>query len=257
MNLMEMADYLLKNLLEEKRKYGRIAIPKDIEEKKILIRHLMNIREAFPVSDDFLNIQDKYLKTINNKITDVDNLKPVSIDSRLILWLGDITTLNADAIVNAANNQMLGCFIPGHRCIDNAIHSMAGIQLRLECDRMMKQQGALEKTGTAKITRGYNLSSKYIIHTVGPIINGKLTGHDIENLRNCYLSCMKIADEYKLESIAFCCISTGEFRFPNEKAAEIAVNTVTEYLKGSTNLKRVIFNVFKDKDNEIYKKLLR
>ncbi|MCS5421137.1 MULTISPECIES: protein-ADP-ribose hydrolase [Psychrilyobacter] len=257
MNLIEMADYLLKNLLEEKRKYGRIAIPKDIEGKKILIRHLMNIREALPVSDDFLNVQDKYLKTINNKITDADNLKSVSIDSRLILWQGDITTLNADAIVNAANNQMLGCFIPGHRCIDNAIHSMAGIQLRLECDRLMKQQGSLEKTGTAKITRGYNLPSKYIIHTVGPIIKGKLKDHDIEDLRNCYLSCMKIADEYKLESIAFCCISTGEFRFPNEEAAETAVNTVTEYLKGSTNLKRVIFNVFKDKDNEIYKKLLR
>lgn len=257
MKLTEMVDYLLKVLLKERKEYAEIIIPENIQGKRTLIRHLMNVREPAPLSEEFLTVQDEYLKTINNKITAAEDLKPVPADERLFLWQGDITTLKADAIVNAANSQMLGCFIPGHGCIDNAIHSMAGIQLRLECDKLMREQGHLEETGTAKITGAYNLPSKYIIHTVGPIISGKLTESDIEDLKNCYLATMKIADEYKLESVAFCCISTGEFRFPNEEAAEIAVRIVREYLNGSTNLKRVIFNVFKDKDREIYRKLLR
>lgn len=257
MNLLEMTDYLLTDLLKEKKEYADISIAENMEEKQELIRHLMNVREPLPVSEEFLRIQDRYLKTINSTVTEAEDLDPIGGDKRLILWQGDITTLKVDAIVNAANNQMLGCFIPGHRCIDNVIHSMAGIQLRLECHKLMNKQGHREETGTAKITEAYNLPSKYIIHTVGPIVGIEVTEKDRKDLRNCYLACMKMADKYKLDSIAFCCISTGEYRFPNEEAAEIAVHTVTEYLKKSTNLKRVIFNVFKDKDKEIYRKLFQ
>jgi len=183
----------------------------------------------------------------------------VSTNKQLLVWQGDITRLKVDAIVNAANSQMLGCFHPLHKCIDNAIHSAAGVQLREECHQLMLKQGHEEPTGQAKITRAYNLPCKYVIHTVGPIIpNGIPTEFQKEQLASCYRSIMACADENRLESIAFCCISTGEFRFPNQMAAEIAVRTVKDYLTEhpDSSIKQVVFNVFKDIDRDIYQRLL-
>ena len=202
-------------------------------------------------------MQDEYLKEEINKkgIVDINNLNP--IQKGIYLWQGDITTLRCGAIVNAANSAMTGCYLPNHRCIDNAIHSFAGVELRLECDEIMNRQGYGEPTGQAKITNAYNLPCKYIIHTVGPIISYKLTSEDCELLANCYRSCLNLAAKNNLESIAFCCISTGEFHFPNDKAAQIAIKTVEEFMKKDTSVKKVIFNVFKDMDKEIYRELLK
>ena len=202
-------------------------------------------------------MQDEYLKEeITQKgIVDINNLNP--IQKGIYLWQGDITTLRCDAIVNAANSAMTGCYVPNHRCIDNAIHSFAGVELRLECDEIMNRQGYGEPTGQAKITNAYNLPCKYIIHTVGPIISYKLTSEDCELLASCYRSCLNLAAKNNLESIAFCCISTGEFHFPNDKAAQIAIKTVEEFMKKDTSVKKVIFNVFKDMDKEIYRELLK
>lgn len=175
----------------------------------------------------------------------------------IILWKGDITRLKVDAIVNAANNQMLGCFVPCHECIDNAIHSAAGIQLRLECNEIMNKQGSLESTGGAKVTEAYNLPCKYVIHTVGPIINAPLTEEDCNKLESCYRSCLQVAIENNIKSIAFCCISTGEFCFPKEKAAEIAIKTISNFLDyNNKKIERIIINVFKEEDFKIYKNLL-
>ncbi len=172
------------------------------------------------------------------------------------MWQGDITTIKSDAIVNAANSGMTGCYIPNHNCIDNAIHTYAGVELRYECNEIMMKQGHEEETGKAKITKGYNLPAKYVIHTVGTIVDGRVSEQNEEELKSCYISCIKLADEYKLDSIAFCCISTGIFGFPNEKAAKIAVNTIKEYLDKTKSPIKVIYNVFKECDYEIYKKLL-
>ena len=217
----------------------------------------MNVRMAKGINGEFIKVQNEYLQdeTKRKGIVDIDDLEPIK--NRIYLWQGDITTLRCDAIVNAANSGMTGCYVPNHRCIDNCIHSFAGIQLRLECDEIMKKQGHGEPTGEAKITNSYNLPCKYIIHTVGPIINGKLTSEDCDLLESCYKSCLELASKNNLESIAFCCISTGEFHFPNDKAAQIAVKTVEEFMKKETGLKKVIFNVFKDMDKEIYRKLLK
>lgn len=236
------------------------TIPKTDDEKWRLFRSLVNMREPLPVSDKFLSVQDKLLQgEINTKgITSLVELVPIK--DNLYLWQGDITTLAVDGIVNAANNQMLGCFIPCHRCIDNAIHTYAGVQLRFECAEIMRRQGYAEPTGKAKITSAYNLPSKYILHTVGPIIYDKLTDEDCGLLANCYTSCLNLARENGLKSIAFCCISTGEFHFPNEQAAGIALATVGEWQKQNSDYAgdlAVIFNVFKDEDYEIYQRLLR
>lgn len=200
-------------------------------------------------------MQDAYLQgeTAAKVITDIADLTP--IQPGLYLWQGDITTLKCDAIVNAANSGMTGCYIPNHRCIDNAIHTFAGVELRLACAELM-QQGYPEPTGRAKITPAFNLPCKYVLHTVGPIIDGRVTKADKELLASCYRSCLELAAENGLESVAFCCISTGEFHFPNEQAAQIAVETVKEFLKTQTSVKKVIFNVFKDLDKAIYEKLL-
>ena len=207
-------------------------------------------------SDEFLKIQDEYLReeTRLKGVTDISALTPIQPD--IYLWQGDITTLKCDAIVNAANNQMLGCFCPNHGCIDNAIHTFAGVQLRLDCAELMKKQGHEEPTGQAKITPAYNLPCRFVIHTVGPIVYGRLTDKDCELLRSCYRSCLKVADENSLKSIAFCCISTGEFHFPNERAAEIAIDTVKKYKAETQSEIKVIFNVFKDTDYKIYRELL-
>ena len=178
------------------------------------------------------------------------------IQNGIYLWQGDITRLCVDAIVNAANSAMLGCFVPCHGCIDNAIHSAAGVKLRLECSHIMENQKTKEPIGKAKITKAYNLPCRYVLHTVGPIICGPVTKQDCDQLSNCYRSCLELAATYQLKSIAFCCISTGEFHFPNQKAAEIAIQTVQDYQKKKQDGLEVIFNVFKDNDYKIYKQLL-
>ena len=257
MNQDERRIFLIQELLKENKRYEDMEIPQDFEEQRELLRALMNVRIAKNVDDEFIKVQDEYLKEeIKRKgIVDIDDLKPIK--DGIYLWQGDITTLRCDAIVNAANSGMTGCYVPNHRCIDNCIHSFAGVQLRLECDEIMTKQGYSESTGQAKITNSYNLPCKYIIHTVGPIINGKLTSEDCDLLESCYKSCLELAVKNNLDSIAFCCISTGEFHFPNDKAAQIAVKTVEEFMKKETSLKKVIFNVFKDMDKEIYRKLLK
>lgn len=249
-------NYLIRYLLQEKEEYQEISVPTELADQKRLLRSLINVRLPAPVHSEFLKIQDEYLQeeAAARGITRIETLSPVS--EGIYLWQGDITTLNCDAVVNAANSQMLGCFIPCHGCIDNAIHSAAGIQLRLECARIMAQQRTEEPTGKAKITKSYNLPCRYVLHTVGPIIRGTVTSEDCQLLAGCYRSCLELAAAHDLKSIAFCCISTGEFHFPNELAAEIAVQTVRDFQKDSQNHMEVIFNVFKDSDYEIYKRLL-
>ena len=248
--------YLIEYLLKEKGELNNIQISNNEDEQKRLLRGLFNIRMPQVISNDFLKIQNAYLKeaTEMKGITDYKELSPI-VDN-IYLWQGDITTLKCDAIVNAANSGMTGCYVPNHNCIDNAIHTYAGVELRYECNEIIEKQGHEEKTGKAKITKGYNLPAKYVIHTVGAIVNGNVTKQNEEELKSCYLSCIKLADDYKLESIAFSCISTGIFGFPNERAAEIAIRTIMGYLDKSKSQIKVIFNVFKECDYEIYKKLL-
>ena len=257
MNRSEKRRFLIQSLLKEKSEYRDMDIPTDSDGQKILLRGLMNIREPAKISTDFLEIQDAYLQaeTAAKGITDAADLTP--IQPGLYLWQGDITTLKCDAIVNAANSGMTGCYFPNHGCIDNAIHTFAGVELRLACEELMQQQGYPEPTGQAKITPAFNLPCRYVLHTVGPIINRCVTKVDEELLASCYRTCLELAAENGLESVAFCCISTGEFHFPNDLAAEIAVRTVKEFLKKRTSVKKVIFNVFKDLDKAIYEKLLR
>ena len=256
MNQSERRLFLIRSLLKEKAEYQNIDLPAEPESQRQLLRGLMNLRAPQNAEEDFLKMQDTYLQGENEArgITDVADLTPVQLG--LYLWQGDITTLRCDAIVNAANSGMTGCYIPNHRCIDNAIHTYAGVELRLACAELMKQQGYPEPTGRAKITPAFNLPCRYVLHTVGPIISGRVTKADKELLASCYRSCLDLAAENKLESVAFCCISTGEFHFPNEQAAEIAVRTVKEFYKKQTSVKKVIFNVFKDFDKEIYARLL-
>ena len=247
---------LLRELLKEQPRYQEIQIPADKEEQRHLLRSLFNVRMPDPVSDDFLKIQDEYLQeeTARKGITDIADLTP--IQDNLYLWQGDITTIHCGAIVNAANSQMLGCFAPCHGCIDNAIHTFAGVQLRLACAELMEQQGHEEETGKAKITPAFNLPCRYVLHTVGPIVQGWLTKKDKELLASCYRSCLELAEKNNLRNIAFCCISTGEFHFPNDKAAQIAIQTVKEYRQETHTKMEVIFNVFKDEDYKIYRRLL-
>ena len=255
MTQIERRVYLINYLLSERGETTEIS--NDEYSQKRLLRSLFNIRMPKEVSEEFLQIQDEYLQEENrNKgITDIADLQPVQDD--IYLWQGDITTLKCDAIVNAANSQMLGCFNPCHGCIDNAIHTYAGVQLRNACYELMKAQGHEEPTGHAKITRAYNLPCKYVIHTVGPIVGGRLTARDCELLKSCYLSCLKLAEENNVKSIAFCCISTGVFGFPQKEAAQIAVQTVMDYKEKHNSDIKVIFNVFKNEDLAIYKKVLQ
>lgn len=256
MKQSERRIFLIKSLLQERTEYRDISISADAEQQKQLLRALMNVRAPQQIGTEFLRIQDEYLKyeIAAKGITDVAELTPVQ--QGIYLWQGDITTLKCDAVVNAANSGMTGCYIPNHRCIDNAIHTFAGMQLRLICDNLMEQQGYPEPAGGAKITPAFNLPSRYVLHTVGPVINGKVKKHERELLASCYRSCLELAAKNKLESVAFCCISTGEFHFPNELAAEIAVQSVKDFFRLQTGVKKVIFNVFKDLDKNIYQKLL-
>lgn len=256
MTQTQKREYLITQLLKEQPQLLTMEIPSGEQRQKALLRSLFNIRMPKPVSQEFLRVQDSYLQEeIRQKgITRFDNLRP--IQQGIYLWRGDITTLAVDAIVNAANSQMLGCFVPCHGCIDNAIHTFAGVQLRLSCAELMNKQGHEEETGKAKITPAFNLPSKYVIHTVGPIVGGRLTQKDKDLLASCYRSCLELADENECRSIAFCCISTGEFHFPNDKAAEIAIRTVKEYKAQTQSKTEVVFNVFKEYDYNIYRELL-
>lgn len=256
MTQSEKRIYLINKLLEEQPQHKGTPVPKSETEQKRLLRALMNIRRPMPIGDEFLNVQDEYLQaeTMKKGITDLSDITPISGD--FYLWQGDITTLRCDAIVNAANSEMLGCFCPYHGCIDNAIHTFSGIQLRLECAEIMQKQGCSEPVGRAKLTRAYNLPCKYVLHTVGPFISGDVTRNDKEQLASCYRSCLSLAEEKGIESIAFCCISTGEFHFPNREAAEIAVRTVKAFKENNHSRIKVIFNVFKDTDHKIYRELL-
>ena len=256
MNQSERRLFLIQSLLRERPSCQKQIIPTDSERQRVLLRGLMNVRNPHPVSPEFLETQDTYLweETAQKGITDIRDLPPMQ--PGLYLWQGDITTLKCDAIVNAANSGLTGCYIPNHRCIDNAIHTYAGVELRLACEAIITAQGHPEPTGRAKITPAFNLPCKYVLHTVGPIIGSQVTDRDKALLASCYRSCLELAAMYDLESVAFCCISTGEFHFPNDLAAEIAVGTVKEFLKQQTSVKKVIFNVFKDLDKQIYRRLL-
>ena len=257
MTHIEKRVYLIKYLLNENIAFKCMQVPEGEEEQKKLLRALFNVRLPGEVSDEFLQIQDEYLKEaiLEKGITDIKDLK--EIKEGIYLWKGDITTLKCDAIVNAANSGLTGCYVPGHHCIDNAIHTYAGVELRNECFEIIKKQGHEEETGNAKITSGYNLPAKFVIHTVGPIVEGELTKKDKEELESSYESCLKIAEENNLKNIAFCCISTGVFSFPNEEEEKIDIDTVRKYRKKSKSVIEVVFNVFTEFDYEIYENLLR
>ena len=253
----ERLDFLIQNLIEEREAYRDTVLPADLSEKRRLLRSLMNVRPPAPVSEEFLAVQDAYLKErlAERGVTRLEDLTPVR--PGVYLWQGDITTLAVDAIVNAANSQLLGCFVPCHGCIDNAIHTYAGVQLRLACARIMAGQRGEEPTGRAKITKAYQLPCRYVLHTVGPIIYGAVTERDRQLLASCYRACLDLAAAHNLHSVAFCCISTGEFHFPHELAAEIALQTVTAWQQKNPDQIEVIFNVFQDSDRELYQRLLR
>lgn len=257
MNQEERLDFLIDYLLEENPKPDFPHKRETIAEKISLFRGLCNIRQPEPVSEQFIEVQDAFLSRWNQErhITSLHNIE--ASDSQLYLWQGDITALAVDGIVNAANSRLLGCTQANHDCIDNIIHTRAGVQLRLDCDALMKAQGRKEPAGKAKISKAYNLPSNYVIHTVGPNIDERGVSPLKERLlASSYHSCLKLADENQLKTIAFCCISTGEFHFPNERAAEIAIQTVQDYLRNTGSALRVIFNVYKDKDLQIYQSLL-
>lgn len=253
----EQRKWLIQQMLDEDIHYRQYSIPADEQEQKDLLRSLMNVRMPKAISKEFLAIQDEYLTEENAQgtITDLADLTPTTKDERIYLWQGDITALKVDAIVNAANSQMCGCFRPMHNCVDNIIHSKAGIELRLRCNDIVRAQGHEEPTGKAKITPGYNLPCQYVLHTVGPIVEGRLQKKHEEQLASCYRSCLELAQQYGVQSIAFCCISTGVFMFPNKRAAEIAVQTVRQYYEKTGSQMKVVFNVFKDEDLAIYNEI--
>ncbi len=256
MNQAEKRVFLIRRLLDEDRRYRGIEVPADAYEQKRLLRSLMNLRPPRDIDAEFLTVQDEYLRREIDAagITELADLEPVCGD--LYLWQGDITRLRCGAIVNAANSGMTGCYVPCHACIDNCIHTFAGIQLRWECARLMERQGHEEPTGQAKITKAYNLPCSYVLHTVGPIVGERVSPEDERMLASFYRSCLTLAGENGIESIAFYCISTGVFRFPNRRAAEIAVETVRKYKAETGSGMKVIFNVFKDLDLAIYRRIL-
>ena len=262
-------DFLINELISTNERIdNNMEIPDNYDEKRKLLRALMNTQTPAQLSEEFYEIQDKILsdETNNKDLVSWEDIETISqnpneIDSKIALWQGDITYLKADAIVNAANSQMLGCFIPLHNCIDNQIHSAAGFQLRMDCYKIMQNQGHEEANGNAKITSAYNLPSKYVIHTVGPAIpyGREPDENEIRELESCYQSCLELADEHELKSIAFCSISTGVFNFPKDQASKLAIETVRNYLKNNpnTNIEKIIFNTFSDEATEIYRKNLK
>ena len=260
MEHLEQIRQLNAMLLTEMPEYQPQAqkFPQDAASQRRLLRSLMNVRPPMPLKREFLAMQDDLLSAERDSkgVVDGTALPAVNSHPRIAVWKGDITRLKVDAIVDADNSALLGCFCPCHGCIDNAIHSAAGLQLRDECYQIMQAQGHPEPNGRAKLTKGYNLPARYVLHTVGPIVQGRVTHQARRELASCYRSCLELAAEHGLESVAFCCISTGEFHFPDQEAAEIAVKTVTDFLREDTSIKKVIFNVFKDIDETIYRCLL-
>ena len=264
MNAADKVDILLEKLKEDSDKYKHLeTVGYNLTEKKNAIRSLMNIRMPKTITEELLKLQDDYLQgeVAEKGVVSLEVIPTIKGQSKISLWQGDITRLKVGAIVNAANSQMLGCFVPCHRCIDNAIHSVAGMQLRAECHHIMSKRRIQygrsyeEPIGTATLTSGYNLPCDYVIHTVGPIVYSRLNDALCQDLQNCYESVLKCCVENNIRSVAFCCISTGEFHFPNEEAAKIAVGTVTDFLKrDESKFDRIIFNVFKDIDRELYEK---
>lgn len=249
-----ISDEMLSILLEERNEIAAFSYPYKV--KRDLIWGYLNERMPMPVSERFLSLQDRLFgsETLERGIVDVASF---DYHNGIALWQGDITRLCADAIVNAANNALLGCFIPHHKCIDNVIHSRAGVQVRLDCSKIMGAQGEAEPAGCAKITLAYNLPSKYIIHTVGPMVGLKAEEEDERVLRNCYLSCLNLAREMQLKSIVFCCISTGIFGYPSDEAAAVAVGAVKNWLLETNYPIQVVFDVFLDKDKKIYEDVLK
>jgi O-acetyl-ADP-ribose deacetylase (regulator of RNase III) len=258
---------LIQTLLNEKHEPRNVDIPNDYLEKRRLLRGLMNVREPKPINREFLNKLDGLLQTeLKGKgVIEVDQLKlvtelfpnpPFNQSNKFILWMGDITQLKADAIVNAANKYMLGCFQPSHACIDNAIHSAAGPKLREDCQTIMSIQNDLEMTGGSKITRGYNLPSRFVLHTVGPIVpkGTELLKEQKAELASCYISCLELANQIdEIKNVAFCAISTGVYGFPKAEAARIAVHTVNEWLNRNPNhFDKIIFNLFSIEDLKDY-----
>ncbi len=255
MDQLGRLSYLVGFLLEE-RGEGQ-PLPSDVAGQRRLLRALMNMRPPLPLDKEFLEVQDAFLQEElrGRGIVGLSELGQTTGDG-LTLWQGDITRIEVDAIVNAANNRLLGCFIPGHHCIDNAIHSFSGLQLRDACNTIMQAQGYPEPTGKAKITPAFNLPSSYVVHTVGPIVADRVQAGDREMLASCYRSCLELAQAKGLDSIAFCCISTGEFRFPHQEAAQIALATVREDRLDRPRPIKAVFNVFTDEDYAIYKELM-
>lgn len=266
-------DFLLEQMKKDSGQYADIVLPDRYEEKRAMLRTFMNIRMPRLISEEILSVQDAFLseEAKEKGIVEWQDIPTIQeqygschvFADKLSVWQGDITRLKVGAIVNAANSQMLGCFVPCHRCIDNAIHSAAGMQLREECSHIMNQKrirfgkGYEEPTGTAAITKGYNLPSDYVIHTVGPVVYQGLTKKMCMDLKNCYNSVLECALKHSIRSVAFCCISTGEFRFPNDEAAKIAIETVSHFLEQySDKFDRIIFNVFKELDRELYERYL-
>ncbi len=272
MDQRERLDYLVEKFKEDSVRYRDMETPGDTEGKMRLLRSLMNIRMPKDISPDVLKVQDEYLEERNRKngIVEIGAILPVSkqgsghaFSDRIYIWQGDITRLAVDAIVNAANSEMLGCFVPMHTCIDNCIHTFAGIELRSECDRQMKLlrqkygQDYVQPTAAPMLTPGYNLPAKHVIHIVGPIVQGRLTEEHEKELADCYRNTLDLCKENGFESVAFCCISTGVFSFPGKRAAEIAVKTVSGWLQGHPEYRiKVIFNVFKDEDKQYYEQQL-
>lgn len=266
-------DYLLKEFKEDSVRYRELEVEDDYTEKRIALRSLMNIRMPKKMAENVVAVQDEFLTLEAEEkgivpLADIPTVREQyhsghPYADKLSIWQGDITRLAVEAIVNAANSQMLGCFVPCHGCIDNAIHSAAGIELRAECSHRMNQKRIQygpryeEPTGQAMLTKGYNLPAKYVIHTVGPIVGYGLTEELRQDLKKCYANVLQCCMDNGIRSVAFCCISTGEFRFPNEDAARIAVETVTSVLETHEDrFDRIIFNVFKDLDKEYYERLL-
>lgn len=273
MNRTEKTDIFLEKLKADSAEYKELDTERySLEEKKNIIRSLMNIRMPGELPDELVDLQDEYLQEERKakgivRLADIPTIKEQFNSNaphagKVSLWQGDITRLEVGAIVNAANSQMLGCFVPCHRCIDNAIHSAAGMQLREECSHIMGRRRLKygrnyeEPTGTATLTLGYNLPCNYVIHTVGPIVYGRLSDKLCQDLRNCYENVLLCCLEHHIKSVAFCCISTGEFHFPNDKAAEIAWKTVSAFLEQhGESMERIVFNVFKDEDLKLYENM--
>lgn len=257
MDQRERREFLIRYLLREDGQERSVVMPASEPEQRQLLRALLNLRPPQPAGEEFLRVQDAYLKQTARErgVVGIPDLKP--LQPGLYLWQGDITRLACDAIVNAANSGMTGCYVPNHACIDNCIHTYAGVQLRLACAGLMRAQGCAEPTGQAKITPGFNLPAKYVLHTVGPVVQGEVTPENETALADCYRACLTLAEKCGLRSVAFCCISTGVFHFPNSRAAEIAVETVKKHLREHDPEIEVIFNVFKGEDDAVYRRLLR